>query len=71
MNELIEVKTKEDVQVVSARDLHEVLGVKTRFSLWVKQNFKHFRDGIDFTSVQLRRFKIMEVFKLEIYKIMF
>ena len=51
MNELIEVKTKEDVQVVSARDLHEVLGVKTRFSLWVKQNFKHFRDGIDFTSV--------------------
>ena len=51
MNELIEVETKEDVQVVSARDLHEVLGVKTRFSLWVKQNFKHFRDGIDFTSV--------------------
>ena len=51
MNELIEVKTKEDVQVVSARDLHEVLGVKTRFSLWVKQNFKHFRDCIDFTSV--------------------
>jgi anti-repressor protein len=51
MNELIEVKTKEDVQVVSARELHEVLGVKTRFSLWVKQNFKHFRDGIDFTSV--------------------
>ena len=51
MNELIKVKTKEDVQVVSARDLHEVLGVKTRFSLWVKQNFKHFRENIDFSSV--------------------
>ena len=51
MNELIKVKTKEDVQVVSARELHEVLGVKTRFSLWVKQNFKHFRENIDFSSV--------------------
>lgn len=51
MNELIKVKTKEDVQVVSARELHEALGVKTRFSLWVKQNFKHFRENIDFSSV--------------------
>lgn len=51
MNELIKVKTKEDVQVVSARELHETLGVKTRFSLWVKQNFKHFRENIDFSSV--------------------
>lgn len=51
MNELIKVKTKEDVQVVSARDLHEALDIKTRFSLWTKQNFKHFRENIDFTSV--------------------
>lgn len=51
MNELIKVKTKEDVQVVSARDLHEALDIKTRFSLWAKQNFKHFRENIDFTSV--------------------
>ncbi|QIG36440.1 Phage antirepressor protein [Ligilactobacillus salivarius] len=50
MNELIKVKTKEDVQVVSARDLHEALDIKTRFSLWTKQNFKHFRENIDFTS---------------------
>ena len=49
--ELIKVKTKEDIQVVSARELHEVLGVKTRFSQWVKQNFKHFRENIDFSSV--------------------
>ncbi len=51
MNELIRVTTKGDTQVVSARDLHRELKVKTRFSLWVKQNFKHFRESIDFTSV--------------------
>lgn len=51
MNELIRVTTKGDTQVVSARDLHSELKVKTRFSLWVKQNFKHFRESIDFTSV--------------------
>lgn len=51
MNELIKVKTKEDMQIVSARDLYEVLGVKTRFSQWAKQNFKHFRKGIDFEGV--------------------
>lgn len=51
MTEIIKVKTKEDMQIVSARDLHEVLGVKTRFSQWAKQNFKHFRENIDFSSV--------------------
>ena len=51
MNELIKVKTKEDMQIVSARDLYKELGVKTRFSQWAKQNFKHFRENIDFTSV--------------------
>src|SRR5699024_3186260 len=51
MTETIKVKTKENVQVVSDRDLHEVLGVKTRFSQWAKQNFKHFRENSDFSSV--------------------
>ena len=51
MNELIKVEVKGDVQAVSARELHKELGVKTRFSLWVKQNFKHFRESIDFTPV--------------------
>lgn len=49
--ELIKVEIKNDTQVVSARNLHEILGVKTRFSQWAKQNFKHFRENIDFTSV--------------------
>lgn len=51
MNELIKVKVKGDQQLVSARELHNKLEVKTRFSLWSKQNFKHFREGVDFTSV--------------------
>lgn len=51
MEELIKVTTKGDTQVVSARNLHEILGVKTRFSQWAKQNFKHFRENIDFSSV--------------------
>src|SRR5699024_10677809 len=51
MTEIIKVKTKENVQVVSARDLHEVLGVKTRFSQWAKQNFKHFRENSDSSAV--------------------
>ncbi|EAD9138935.1 hypothetical protein CKA04_13440 [Listeria monocytogenes] len=52
MNELIKVTTNEnDEQLVSARDLHKGLEVKTRFSQWVTQNFKNFRESIDFTSV--------------------
>ena len=51
MNQLIKVTVKGDQQLVSARELHNKLEVKTRFSLWTKQNFKHFREGVDFTSV--------------------
>ena len=51
MNQLIKVTIKGDQQLVSARELHNKLEVKTRFSLWVKQNFKHFREGIDFEGV--------------------
>lgn len=52
MNELIKVTTNEnDEQLVSARDLHKGLEIKTRFSQWVTQNFKNFRDGIDYSSV--------------------
>lgn len=38
-------------QLVSARDLHKSLEIKTRFSQWVEQNFKHFRKDVDFSSV--------------------
>ncbi|MFL2020520.1 phage antirepressor KilAC domain-containing protein [Weissella hellenica] len=51
-NELIKVQTnQEGEQQVSARELHKELGVKTRFSLWVEQNFKMFVKVVDFTSV--------------------
>lgn len=51
MNELIKVEVKGDQQLVSARDLYSELEVKTRFSQWTKQNFKHFREGLDFEGV--------------------
>lgn len=51
MNELIHIDFKDDNAVVSARDLHRSLEVKTRFSQWVEQNFKMFKEGEDFSSV--------------------
>lgn len=50
-SELIKVTVKNDQQLVSARDLYKGLEIKTRFSLWVKQNFDDFEQGMDFTSV--------------------
>lgn len=52
MNELINITlNKNHEPVVSARDLHKGLEVKTRFSQWVEQNFKILEEGYDFTSV--------------------
>lgn len=51
MNELIHIDFKDDSAVVSARDLHRSLEVKTRFSQWVEQNFKMFKENEDFSSV--------------------
>ncbi|HEO8289118.1 TPA: phage antirepressor KilAC domain-containing protein [Streptococcus agalactiae] len=52
MNRLINVTLNENQEpVVSARDLHKELKVKTRFSEWVKQNFKILEEGYDFSPV--------------------
>ena len=52
MNEIINITLNENHEpVVSARDLHKSLKVKTRFSQWVEQNFKILEEGYDFTSV--------------------
>lgn len=52
MTELIKVEQTNDGKVlVRARELHSGLKVKTRFSLWVTQNFKHYTENQDFTSV--------------------
>lgn len=51
MNELIKVEVKDDVQVVSARELYKGLNIKKRFSSWVSDNFKDFIEDIDFKGV--------------------
>lgn len=53
MNELINVTLNENQEpVVSARQLHQTLEVKKRFSAWFKANSKLFIENEDFTSVQ-------------------
>lgn len=50
-NELIKIEVKNDQQLVSARDLHKALEIKTRFSQWTEQNFKMFEEGTDYEGV--------------------
>lgn len=50
--ELIDIRHNENGDIaVSARELHNALGVTRRFSAWVTQNFKLFTKDKDFTSV--------------------
>ncbi|MCW0950292.1 phage antirepressor KilAC domain-containing protein [Streptococcus anginosus] len=52
MNELISVTLNEKQEpIVSARQLHQTLEVKKRFSAWFEQNIKGFVEGYDFTGV--------------------
>lgn len=50
MQELIKVQVENDRQLVSARELHKGLGLKKKFTDWVKQNFKGFEEGQDYTT---------------------
>lgn len=52
MNGLIKVDA--DAQVVSARELHEALGVEKRFSAWFETNSQGFVEGEDFTGAYLK-----------------
>lgn len=52
MNELINVTLNDNHEpIVSARQLHQTLEVKKRFSAWFEQNIKGFVEGYDFTGV--------------------
>lgn len=52
ISSMFNIQEKENGEIViSARELHKVLKVKTRFSLWVTQNFKMFKENTDYTSV--------------------
>lgn len=52
MNEIINVTLNDNHEpVVSARQLHQTLDVKKRFSAWFEQNIKGFVEGYDFTGV--------------------
>lgn len=47
-NQLIEIKVRNDRQLVSARELHKGLGLKKKFSPWWEQNARNFEEGFDF-----------------------
>lgn len=51
MNELIKVNKEE--MTVSARSLHEALGIEKRFSAWFETNAQGFIEGEDYTTVLL------------------
>lgn len=51
MNELLPINYDTEHPTVSARDLHEALGIEKRFSAWFETNSQGFIDGEDFTSV--------------------
>lgn len=53
MQEIININLNEENEpVVSARQLHETLEIKKRFSAWFEVNSKLFIEGEEFTSVQ-------------------
>lgn len=51
MNEIIKVNYDSEQPTVSARDLHDGLGIEKRFSAWFETNSQGFVEGEDFTSV--------------------
>lgn len=58
MQELIKIKNENGKQLVSARELHEFLGVKSKYSDWIKNRIKKydFEEKQDFITVS----KILE-----------
>ena len=51
MNELLKIKYEAEQPTVSARDLHEALEIRERFSLWFSRYVDVFEKGTDYQSV--------------------
>ena len=50
MNELLKINYEAEQPTVSARDLHEALGVASRFSRWFDSNKELFVEGEDYNK---------------------
>ena len=66
MNELIKIEQKNGRETVNARELHEFLGVKTRFNDWVTKRIKKYgflenQDYIAITEKKVPKSPIMGV----------
>lgn len=56
MNELIKIQVRENQQLVSARELHEFLGVKARFNDWFPRMCEYeFQENRDFIALTQKR----------------
>lgn len=51
MNELLKINYETGQPTVSARDLHEALGIRERFSLWFSRYSDVFENEVDYQSV--------------------
>ena len=58
-NELINVKNEDGKLLVSLRELHEKLGVKTQFTKWAIRMFEYgFEENIDYIPVSQKRLTV-------------
>lgn len=57
MENLIEIKTNKNMEVViSGRELHEKLGIETRYNDWIKRMIDYgFTENIDFVAITQKR----------------
>jgi len=55
MKQLIKITHKNNILIVSARELHKFLQIKTDFSHWIKRNIENnFYENQDFTLIYLK-----------------